>query len=59
MSNGDMMLAGSSGPAGSETMWIQKISAQGNVLWSKTFADNTFAIARDIQKTADGNFSYL
>lgn len=55
MPNGDIMLAGSSGPAGSEKMWIQKTSAQGVVLWSKTFADNGSAIARDIQKTADGN----
>lgn len=55
MPNGDIMLAGSSGPAGSEKMWIQKISAQGVVLWSKTFADNESAVTRDIQRTADGN----
>lgn len=54
--NGDILLAGSTGPAGSEKMWIQKINNQGNILWSKTYADNDVAIARDIQKTTDGNF---
>ena len=55
MPNGDILLAGSSGPAGSEKMWIQKIGAQGAVLWSKTFADNEFSFVTDIQKTLDGN----
>ena len=56
LANGDVLIAGSTGPAGSEKMWIQRMNAQGVVLWSNVFDDNGMAVARDIQKTADGNF---
>jgi gliding motility-associated-like protein len=56
--NGDVLTAGiytiTDDPVTIEAIWIQRLNAQGTVLWSKIYAGNSLAAATDIQRPLTG-----
>ena len=54
--NGDFTIAGATGDAQSEHLWIQSLDDQGTVLWSKTFGSGTTLAVADIRNVPGGGY---
>ncbi|MBX2892170.1 MAG: gliding motility-associated C-terminal domain-containing protein [Saprospiraceae bacterium] len=53
--NGDIMLAGATGPVGNEQMWLHRLNQKGEPLWSKMYQGNGAEIAVDIHRVQNGD----
>ncbi len=55
-SDGGYIATGARGPVGDYDLWVLKMSASGDSLWSKTFGGSGMDFGTSIQQTIDGGF---
>jgi len=55
--NGNIVVAGSTGPAGSEDVYLATLDLDGNVLWQQTYGGAASDIGRCVISTTDGGYA--